>query len=127
MHPGIDTLKGEFQSVEQLLKQPSSVDSTLRQLQEDRYYAEQQMKAVLEWVPRARATLDSIVTELTASLLQRDDRIAVLEKELADLRAVPEAEADDTDDDYPDGAISGRDQIIGKMPHPIRDHVNNSA
>ena len=89
MHPNIDTLKAELQSVSQLLCKPSDNDDTFRALLRELNHSEDVQKAINTWVPKATATLDGIVTDLTEASRQDKARIAELEAEVAELKATP--------------------------------------
>lgn len=91
MHPLADTLKEEAKQAAALLRQPSEADSTLRMLLADRFYAEKQHDAMLEWLPKVEQRIDLLVTHFESELAKKESRIAELEARLNEPVEMPEA------------------------------------
>lgn len=90
MSPTIDALKNEIASATTLLRQPcAESDATLRQLLADRFWAEKQQAAILDWLPRIEQKLEQIIADHAAALREKDARIAELESAFAAIQSAP--------------------------------------
>lgn len=56
----IDNLTNEIASADAVLTKASDADPTLRALLADRFFAERQMLAIREWLPRAQQQIDEL-------------------------------------------------------------------
>lgn len=84
MSQSLRALKAEIHSAHDLLKAPCpDVDRTYLMLQADRFYAERQQQAILEWLPKLEQRLDEIVKAYDAEISEKDRRIAELEAQAA--------------------------------------------
>ena len=82
-HPLIDTARSEIAGARQLLTTPCpEADRTYLLMQADRFYAEQQQKAILEWLPK----LDDYLETVGKALEDKEARVAELEAENAKLK-----------------------------------------